>query len=56
MGACNKGVRSKNGKIRAVIHRKFIVDKNEDPNISDFVISDGPNLSVITYRFLPYLA
>jgi uncharacterized protein (TIGR00730 family) len=45
MGNLNKGCRSKNGKIRGVIHECFIVDKGEDHEISDMLVVTGRALN-----------
>lgn len=45
MGYLNEGARSKNGKIKGVIHRTFIVDAKEDVKITDLVITNGHGLN-----------
>lgn len=45
MGYLNDGARSKNGKIKGVIHRTFIVDSKEDVKITDLVVTNGDGLN-----------
>lgn len=45
MGFLNEGARSKNGKIKGVIHRSFIVDSKEDVKITDLVVTNGDGLN-----------
>lgn len=45
MGYLNDGARSKNGKIKGVIHRTFIVDAKEDMKITDLIVTNGQGLN-----------
>jgi len=46
MGALNRGTKAHKGRIRGVIHSKFVVDKKEDNEIEDLMVATGNNLSV----------
>ena len=44
MGALNDGVHEKHGRIRGVIHARFVIDKEEHPSIVDLTIVEGEDL------------
>ncbi|KAG5183552.1 hypothetical protein JKP88DRAFT_163887 [Tribonema minus] len=44
MGALNDGVQQANGRVRGVIHAKWVVDQAEHPNIMDLIVVEGDDL------------
>ena len=44
MGALNKACHANGGKIRGIIHKKFVVDFGESALIKDLIVSDGDDL------------
>lgn len=46
MGGVNDGCKSKNGRIKGIIHRQFCVDFKEHPVIEDLLIVDGEDLTI----------
>eukprot|EP01039_Chlorochromonas_danica_P010001 gene10001-11061_t len=45
MGGVNEGTITKNGQVRGVIHKRFLVDHGEDSRVKDLIVTDGWDLS-----------
>jgi hypothetical protein len=48
MGALNDGLEQQKGRVRGVIHARWVVDKVEHAYIADLVVVEGEDLQVST--------